>query len=109
MWAWAISNLIALFIIVTLGGDAACAGVTDMQTSTQAAEALRPLAGVFTFALFAFGIIGIGLLSIPVLAGSCAYALGEALGWTDRPRPKTARRQGLLRHHHDVDTDRRRS
>ena len=48
----------------------------------QAAEALRPIAGVFTFALFAVGIIGIGLLAVPVLAGSGAYALGEALGWT---------------------------
>ena len=57
-------------------------GVTDIQTSAQAAEALRPIAGVFTFALFAAGIIGIGLLAVPVLAGSGAYALGEALGWT---------------------------
>jgi Mn2+/Fe2+ NRAMP family transporter len=55
--------------------------VTDIQTSAQAAEALRPIAGVFTFALFAFGIIGIGLLAVPVLAGSAAYALGEALAW----------------------------
>ena len=57
-------------------------GITDIQTSAQAAEALRPIAGVFTFALFAAGIIGIGLLAVPVLAGSGAYALGEALGWT---------------------------
>jgi Mn2+/Fe2+ NRAMP family transporter len=57
-------------------------GVTDIQTSAQAAEALRPIAGVFTFALFAAGIIGIGLLAVPVLAASGAYALGEALGWT---------------------------
>ena len=56
-------------------------GITDIQTSAQAAEALRPIAGVFTFALFAAGIIGIGLLAVPVLAGSGAYALGEALGW----------------------------
>ena len=54
----------------------------DIQTSAQAAEALRPIAGVFTFALFAAGIIGIGLLAVPVLAGSGAYAIGEALGWT---------------------------
>ena len=56
-------------------------GITDIQTSAQAAEALRPIAGVFTFAVFAAGIIGIGLLAVPVLAGSCAYALGEALAW----------------------------
>src|SRR6185437_3543973 len=55
---------------------------TAKQTSAQAAEALRPIAGVFTFALFAAGIIGIGLLAVPVLAASGAYALGEALGWT---------------------------
>jgi Mn2+/Fe2+ NRAMP family transporter len=57
-------------------------GITDIQTSAQAAEALRPIAGVFTFALFASGIIGIGLLAVPVLAASGAYALGEAFGWT---------------------------
>jgi Mn2+/Fe2+ NRAMP family transporter len=57
-------------------------GITDIQTSAQAAEALRPIAGVFTFALFAAGVIGIGLLAVPVLAASGAYALGEALGWT---------------------------
>ena len=54
----------------------------SVQTSSQAAEALRPIAGIFTFVLFSAGIIGIGLLAVPVLAGSCAYALGEALGWT---------------------------
>ncbi len=76
------SNLISLFIIVTAAATLNAHGVTDIQTSAQAAEALRPIAGVLTFALFAFGIIGIGLLSVPVLAGSGAYALGEALGWT---------------------------
>ncbi len=75
------SNLISLFIIITTAATLHAAGVTDIQTSSQAAEALRPLAGVFTFTLFAFGIIGIGLLAVPVLAGSAAYALGEALGW----------------------------
>ena len=76
------SNLIALFIIVSTAATLNAHGVTNIQTSAQAAEALRPIAGVLTFALFAFGIIGIGLLSVPVLAGSGAYALGEALGWT---------------------------
>ena len=57
-------------------------GITDINTSAQAAEALRPIAGQFTFVVFSAGIIGIGLLAVPVLAGSCAYALGEALGWT---------------------------
>ncbi len=76
------SNLISLFIIVTTAATLNAHGITDIQTSAQAAEALRPIAGVFTFALFSAGIIGIGLLAVPVLAGSCAYALGEALGWT---------------------------
>jgi Mn2+/Fe2+ NRAMP family transporter len=76
------SNLISLFIIVSTAATLNAHGVTDIQTSAQAAEALRPIAGVFTFALFAVGIIGIGLLAVPVLAGSGAYALGEALGWT---------------------------
>ena len=76
------SNVISLFIIVSTAATLNAHGVTDIQTSAQAAEALRPIAGVFTFALFAVGIIGIGLLAVPVLAGSGAYALGEALGWT---------------------------
>ncbi len=76
------SNIISLFIIITTAATLNAHGITDIQTSAQAAEALRPIAGVFTFALFSAGIIGIGMLAVPVLAGSCAYALGEALGWT---------------------------
>jgi len=75
------SNLISLFIIITTAATLNAHGITDIQTSAQAAEALRPIAGVFAFALFAAGIIGIGLLAVPVLAGSAAYALGEALDW----------------------------
>ncbi len=75
------SNLISLFIIITTAATLNTHGVTDIETSSQAAEALRPIAGDFTFALFAAGIIGIGLLAVPVLAGSAAYALGEALAW----------------------------
>jgi NRAMP (natural resistance-associated macrophage protein)-like metal ion transporter len=75
------SNLVSLFIIITTAATLNAHGVVDIQTSSQAAEALRPIAGAFTFALFAAGIIGIGLLAVPVLAGSAAYALGEALGW----------------------------
>jgi NRAMP (natural resistance-associated macrophage protein)-like metal ion transporter len=75
------SNLIALFIIITTAATLNASGITDVQSSTQAAEALRPLAGPFAFALFALGIIGTGLLAIPVLAGSAAYAVGEARRW----------------------------
>ncbi len=76
------SNVISLFIIVAAAATLNAHGVTNIQTSAQAAEALRPIAGVFTFALFSAGIIGIGLLAVPVLAGSGAYAIGEALRWT---------------------------
>ena len=76
------SNLISWFIIVTTAATLHAHGVTNITTSAQAAEALRPIAGPFAFAVFAAGIIGIGLLAIPVLAGSSAYAIGEALGWT---------------------------
>jgi NRAMP (natural resistance-associated macrophage protein)-like metal ion transporter len=77
----AYSNLIALFIIVTAAATLHAHGLTDINTSAQAAEALRPIAGPFAFAVFAAGIIGTGLLAVPVLAGSAAYALGEAFGW----------------------------
>jgi NRAMP (natural resistance-associated macrophage protein)-like metal ion transporter len=75
-----VSNLIAFFIIVTTGATLHTHGITKIDTATQAAEALRPIAGVFTFALFAAGIIGTGLLAVPVLAGSAAYAVAEAFG-----------------------------
>ncbi len=75
------SNLIAFFIILSTAATLHAAGVTDIQTSAQAAQALRPLAGEFTFLLFSLGIIGTGLLAVPVLAGSAAYAVAEAAGW----------------------------
>jgi NRAMP (natural resistance-associated macrophage protein)-like metal ion transporter len=77
----AFSNLIAFFIILTAAVTLHVAGKTDIETSAQAAEALRPVAGDFAFALFSMGIIGTGLLAIPVLAGSAAYAISEAFGW----------------------------
>ena len=77
----AASNIVALFIVVTTAATLHVHGVTNIQTSADAAEALKPLAGDFAFALFACGIIGTGLLALPVLAGSAAYALGEALRW----------------------------
>ncbi len=75
------SNIIALFIMLTTAATLNAHGVTDIQTSAQAAEALRPIAGRFAFTIFALGIIGTGLLALPVLAGSAAYAVGEALHW----------------------------
>ena len=75
------SNLIAFFIILSTAATLHAAGIHDVQTSAQAAEALRPLAGNLTFLLFSLGIIGTGLLAVPVLAGSAAYAVAEAAGW----------------------------
>ncbi len=82
----AFSNLIALSIIVTAAATLHAAGKTDIQTSAQAAEALRPLAGTFAEVIFALGIVGTGLLAIrllaiPVLAGATAYAVGEGRKW----------------------------
>ena len=77
----ALSNLVALFIVISTAATLHEHGITNIQTSEQAAEALRPIAGEFAFLIFGFGIIGTGLLALPVLAGSSAYALGEALGW----------------------------
>ncbi len=75
------SNLVAFFIILTTAATLHVSGITNIQTSAQAAEALRPLAGDFTFLLFSLGIIGTGMLAVPVLAGSAAYAVAETLDW----------------------------
>jgi Mn2+/Fe2+ NRAMP family transporter len=75
-----ISNLIAFFIIVTTAATLNTHGVTTINSAADAAEALRPIAGDFTFVLFAAGIIGTGMLAVPVLAGSAAYAVAEAFG-----------------------------
>jgi NRAMP (natural resistance-associated macrophage protein)-like metal ion transporter len=76
------SNIIALFIVLTTAATLNAHGIKDIQTSSQAAEALRPIAGEFAFVVFALGIVGTGMLAVPVLAGSAAYAIGEALRWT---------------------------
>ena len=75
------SNAIALFIMLTTAATLHAHGVKDIETSSQAAEALRPIAGKLAFAVFALGIVGTGLLAVPVLAGSAAYGVGEALNW----------------------------
>jgi len=75
------SNAIAFAIMLTTAVTLHDAGVTDIQSSAQAALALKPIAGDFAFTLFAAGIIGTGLLAIPVLAGSAAYAVAEAMEW----------------------------
>ena len=77
----AFSNLIAVAIIITTAATLHVKGITDIQSSSQAAEALKPVAGPFAELVFALGIIGTGLLAIPVLAGSTAYAIGEGRKW----------------------------
>jgi NRAMP (natural resistance-associated macrophage protein)-like metal ion transporter len=86
------SNLVALAIIVTTAATLNRHGVTNIQTSAQAAAALRPLAGDFAALIFTLGIVGTGLLAVPVLAGSAAYAIGEARQWPTglARRPKEA-------------------
>jgi Mn2+/Fe2+ NRAMP family transporter len=77
----ALSNFVALAIMIAAAATLNAHGVTNIQTSSQAAQALRPIAGPLVFWVFALGIVGTGLLAVPVLAGSAAYALGEAFGW----------------------------
>jgi NRAMP (natural resistance-associated macrophage protein)-like metal ion transporter len=77
------SNLVAICIIVAAAATLHANGVEKIETSAQAAEALKPVAGEFAFAIFAIGIIGTGLLAVPVLAGSAAYAVAESFGWPE--------------------------
>jgi Mn2+/Fe2+ NRAMP family transporter len=76
-----ISNVVMFFIIVTCAATLFSHGVTNIATAEQAAEALRPLAGNFAFFLFTLGIVGTGMLAVPVMAGSASYALSESFGW----------------------------
>ena len=89
----AFSSLVSLAIVFATAATLHGHGVTDIATSAQAAEALRPIAGEFAFALFAIGIIGTGLLAVPVLAGSAAYAVSEVFGWAESldAKPNDAR------------------
>src|SRR5207342_1273386 len=89
----AFSTVISITIVFATAATLHAHGITDITTSAQAAEALRPIAGPFAFALFALGIIGTGLLAVPVLAGSAAYAVSEMFGWagTLDARPNDAR------------------
>jgi Mn2+/Fe2+ NRAMP family transporter len=75
------STLVALAIMIATAATLHARGVTDIQTAVQAAQALEPVAGKFAFLLFSLGVIGTGMLAIPVLAGSAAYAIGDTNGW----------------------------
>lgn len=94
LFGMAASNLVALAIIFTCAATLNVNGVTDINTSADAANALRPIAGDQAGLIFALGIVGTGLLAVPVLAGSAAYAIGEAMRWpvglSRRPRQAVA-------------------
>jgi len=77
----AFSNIIAIAIMVTTASTLNASGVTNIATSAQAAEALKPIAGSLAYMVFTIGIIGTGLLAVPVLAGSAAYAVAEGMRW----------------------------
>jgi len=77
------SNLVMFFIILPTAATLHAHGIRQIETAAQAAEALRPLAGNFAFLIFALGIIGSGLLAVPILAGSASYAFSEAFGWRE--------------------------
>ena len=77
----AVSNFVALAIILTTAATLHAHGVSEINTSAEAAEALEPVAGAYASTIFALGIVGTGLLAVPVLAGSAAYGIGEALKW----------------------------
>jgi Mn2+/Fe2+ NRAMP family transporter len=78
-----VSNLVMFFIIATCAGTLFASGITNIQTASDAAQALRPLAGDAAYFLFALGIIGTGLLAVPVLAGSASYAIAESFSWKE--------------------------
>ncbi|GGB43447.1 iron transporter [Sphingomonas metalli] len=77
----AVSNLVAIAIMIGTAATLHAAGMSSINTAADAAKALQPVAGRFAFLLFSLGIIGTGLLAVPVLAGSAAYAIGESRGW----------------------------
>src|ERR1700688_4583186 len=90
-----VSDLTAYFIILATAVTLHVSGITDIETAAQAASALRPLAGDFAFILFALGILGVGLIGVPVLAGSAAYALAEAMGWNSGLERKATDARGF--------------
>jgi Mn2+/Fe2+ NRAMP family transporter len=89
-----VSNFIMYFIILTTAATLHAHGIVKIDTAKQAAEALRPLAGNAAYLLFTLGLIGTGMLGVPVLAGSCAYAISEAAAWRGslEKKPRGARR-----------------
>jgi Mn2+/Fe2+ NRAMP family transporter len=91
----ALTHVISLSIMLSTAATLHAHGITRIDSAAQAAEALRPLAGEFAFGLFAIGIIGTGMLAVPVLAGSAAYALSETIGWRAGLELKPAEARGF--------------
>jgi len=89
------SNIVAFFIILTTAATLHAHGVHDIESAAQTAEALKPVAGSFASALFAMGIVGTGLLAVPVLAGSAAYAVGETMHWKSSLESKPGKARGF--------------
>ncbi len=89
------SNLVMWFIILTTASTLNFSGITSIQTASQAALALKPLAGDFAFLLFALGILGTGFLAVPILAGSASYAVTEAFGWKEGLYRKFSQARGF--------------
>jgi Mn2+/Fe2+ NRAMP family transporter len=89
------SDLTSYFIILATAVTLHVAGVTDINTAAEAASALRPLAGEFAYMLFALGILGVGMIGVPVLAGSGGYALAEAMGWKEGLERKATDARGF--------------
>jgi len=89
------SQAIMFFIIVTTAATLHANGITNIKTATDAAQALRPMAGNLTYLLFAIGIIGTGLLAVPILAGASAYAISETIGWKEGLSKKFASAPGF--------------
>ena len=89
------SDITAFFIVLATAVTLHVAGIRDIDTAAQAASALRPLAGRFAYILFALGILGVGLIGVPVLAGSAAYAFSEAMGWKEGLERKVRTARGF--------------
>ena len=89
------SNIVAFFIILTTAATLHAHGVHDIESAAQTAQALKPVAGPFAFALFALGIVGTGLLAVPVLAGSAAYAVAETMRWNSSLESAPAKARGF--------------
>jgi Mn2+/Fe2+ NRAMP family transporter len=89
------SDITAYFIILATAVTLNVAGVRDIDSAAQAASALRPLAGDFAYTIFALGILGVGLIGVPVLAGSAGYALSEAMGWKSGLERKASDARGF--------------